>query len=112
MLNLSGLESKLKQCFDDTIPEAFTTAFKEYVNVETEENNKRAEQFGETVCQLLSEPWAKQIAAAIDYYIKSGCICGTLITAGSPVTQTCVIPPGVNLGNPVAGSVPNTLGIK
>ena len=41
------------------------------------------------------------------------CIYGTIITAGSPVTQTAPINPGgaVNVANPIAGKVPNTLGV-
>lgn len=112
MLNLMGLESKIKKCFSDTIPKAFEVAFTEFQSLETEESKKKAKQFGDTIDSLCSEAWAKQLAAAIDYYIKSGVISGTLITVGSPVTQTCVIPPGLNLGNPAAGAVPNTLGIK
>lgn len=112
MLNLTGLESKIKQCFTSTIPGAFETAFLEFQSIETEETKKRAKQFGKTFSDLVSDSWAKQLAAAIDYYLKSGVISGTLITVGSPVTQTCVIPPGLNLGNPAAGAVPNTLGIK
>jgi hypothetical protein len=111
MLNLSGLESKIKKCFDDTIPKAFEQAFLEFQSVETEESKEKAKQFGETFCELVSEAWSKQLASAIDYYIKSGSISGTIITVGSMVTQTAVISP-INLGNPTAGAVPNTLGIK
>lgn len=110
-LNLSGLQDKLKKCFDDTIPVAFETAFMEFQTIETEESIKKAKQFGNTIKELCAEPWAMQIAAAIDYYIKSGAISGTIITAGSPATQVATISP-INLGNPTAGAVPNTLGIK
>jgi hypothetical protein len=70
MLNLNGLESKLKQCFKNTIPQAFEAAFKEYAIAETEENNERAKKFGETMDAICSEAWASQIAAAIDSYLK------------------------------------------
>lgn len=111
MLNLAGLESKIKKIFNDTIPTAFETAFLEFQSVETDEAKAKAKQFGQTIDEICSEAWAKQLAAAIDYYIKSGSISGTIITVGSMVTQTAMIAP-VNLGNPTAGAVPNTLGIK
>jgi hypothetical protein len=53
---------------------------------------------------------ADNIANAIDYYIKNMAITGTIITVGSPVTQTAVI---TSMPTPVAnGKVPNTLGIS
>jgi hypothetical protein len=60
---------------------------------------------------LIAEPLAERLSTAIDYYIKSGCISGTIITVGGPTTQTATISP-INLGNPTAGKVPNTLGIS
>jgi hypothetical protein len=50
------------------------------------------------------------MAQAIDYYTKNAQIFGTVITMGSPTTQTAMINstpmPATN------GSIPNTLGIK
>lgn len=111
MLNLSGLEADLKACFDETLPSAFEEAMLATLPQKSEIGDNMAKQFGETICDLLSESWAKRIASAIDYYIKSGSIYGTIITVGSPTTQTAVISP-MNLGNPASGSVPNTLGIQ
>ena len=56
---------------------------------------------------------SEKIADIIDQYVKSMCIYGTVITAGSPVTQTALINPGgvVNIANPVAGKIPNILGV-
>ena len=111
MLNLSGLEADLKACFDETLPGAFEEAMLATLPQKSEIGDNMAKQFGETICDLLSESWAKRIASAIDYYIKSGSIYGTIITVGSPFTQTAVISP-MNLGNPASGAVPNTLGIQ
>ena len=68
-----------------------------------------AKKFGETVNDLISEPMAQRLAAAIDYHVRSANIYGTIITVGSMVTQTAV----VNSPSPLTnGKVPNTLGIK
>lgn len=110
MLNLSALEKDITDAFAETLPGAFEQALLMTFPQKSESGSEKAKQFGEAISELVSESLGQRIAAAIDYYIKSGSIKGTIITAGSPVTQTAVISP-VNLGNPIAGSVPNTLGI-
>lgn len=110
MLNLSGLEQDLKSAFDETLPGAFEVALQATFPEKSDAGNDMAKRFGEIINEQVAEPLAKRIASAIDYYIKSGAIKGTIITVGSMVTQTAVISP-VNLGNPTAGAVPNTLGI-
>lgn len=109
-LNLSALEKDIQACFEDTLPTAFEQAFKAFLPQESKDGNTKAKKCGEIFTNLVAESWAKRLASAIDYYIKSGAIKGTLITVGSPSTHTCTISP-INLGNPTAGSVPNTLGI-
>lgn len=110
MLNVSGLEQDLKAAFDETLPAAFEVALQETFPIKSEAGDDLAKKFGEIINEQLAEPLAKRLAAAIDYYIKSGSLKGTIITVGSMFTQTAVISP-VNLGNPTAGAVPNTLGI-
>jgi hypothetical protein len=111
MLNLDGLKGDIQAAFNETLPSAFEQALRDLMPQESTDGNERAKKFGETVDKLVSEPLAARIASAIDYYIKSGSIYGTIITVGSPFTQTAVISP-INLGNPTAGAVPNTLGIQ
>lgn len=111
MLNLSGLENDLKSAFDETIPGAFEQALQETFPIKSENGDNLAKKFGEIINEQISESLAKRIASAIDYYIKSGAITGTIITVGGMTTQTAKISP-VNLGNPIAGAVPNTLGIR
>lgn len=110
MLNLSGLEQDITNAFKETLPGAFEQALSETFPEKSKAGSEMAKQFGETITELIAEPLGKRIASAIDYYVKSGSIKGTIITVGSMVTQTAVLSP-VNLGNPIAGSVPNTLGI-
>lgn len=111
MLNQANLKQKIKDCFDNTIPDAFEQSLLGLFPGSSEIGKEKAKEFGQTFCDLVSESWAEQLSAAIDYYIKCGCIYGMILTTGSPVAQQAVIPPGTNLGNPVAGAVPNTLGI-
>lgn len=111
MLNPANLKQKIKDCFDQTIPGAFEQAFQETFPGKSEVGDDLAKKFGETFCDLVSDAWAEHLSSAIDYYIKSGCIYGLVLTTGSPVAQQAILPPGLNLGNPAAGIVPNTLGI-
>lgn len=111
MLNVDTLASDIKQMFEETIPSAFEQAWLETLPIKSKQGAEQAKQFGETLSAILSENWATRLAYAIDSYIKTGEIKGTIITAGGPVTQTATIMP-INLGNPTAGAIPNTIGIK
>ena len=110
MLNLQGLTNDIVSAFNDILPGAFEQALLQTFPEKSEAGAEIAKEFGETISNLISKPLGSRIASAIDYYIKTGSLKGTIITAGSPFTQTAVISP-VNMGNPVAGAVPNTLGI-
>ena len=110
MLNLKGLEKDITDAFKETLPGAFEQALLLTLPEKSKLGSEKAKQFGDTITELVAEPLGQRIASAIDYYIKSGSIKGTIITVGNMVTQTAVLSP-VNLGNPVAGSEPNTLGI-
>ena len=110
MLNLTGLEKDITDAFKETLPGAFEQAMQETFPEKSAAGAEIAKKFGETITDLIAEPLGKRLASAIDYYVKSGSIKGTIITVGSMVTQTAMLSP-VNLGNPIAGSVPNTLGI-
>lgn len=110
MLKKDTLQSQLLDIFKNTIPGAFEKAMLESYPGSSKKGKERAKKFGETMSEMLSEEWASGIAAAIDYYVKNAQIFGTVITVGSPTTQTAMINstpvPSIN------GSVPNTLGIK
>ena len=110
MLNLAGLEKDITDAFKETFPAAFEQALLGTFPETSKMAEEKAKAFGETITELTAESLGKRIASAIDYYIRSGAIKGTIITVGGPFTQTATIAP-VNLGNPTAGAVPNTLGI-
>ncbi len=109
MLKVDKLESEIKKAFDETFPGAFEQAILTIFPEKSKTGDDMAKEFGETVTELISEPMAQRLAAAIDYHVRSADIYGTIITVGSMVTQTAM----VNSTSPlVNGKVPNTLGIK
>ena len=69
-----------------------------------------AENFANNFDDLVSDQLGTCIAEAIDYYIKNAELYGTIITVGSPTTQTAkLLPSPMPMIN---GSVPNSIGIK
>lgn len=109
MLKIDKLQDEIKKAFDDTIPGALEQALQLTFPEKTATGDDIAKRFGETVNDLISEALAQRLAAAIDYHVRSADIYGTIVTVGSPITQTATIesPSAV-----VNGKVPNTLGIK
>ena len=110
MLNSNSLASDFKSIFDDVLQPAIESAMRSMTGEETENSIKTAEMFAENLTEMLSKPLADRLAATIDHYIKSGQLSGTIITAGSPFTQTAVIVPDP-MGMATSGKIPNTLGI-
>lgn len=110
MLNVDRLKDNIQEALENTIPPAIETCIYNKFPVKSETCRKEAEEFAETWKEMVCEPLAELLANAIDYYVKNAQIFGTIITVGSPVTQTAVVAstptPTIN------GSVPNTLGIK
>lgn len=113
MLNSSQLKSDLKNTFSQILPNAIEVCMRSTFTNMTDEIEDMCSDFGERFDEMVSEPLAERMADIIDQYVKSMCIYGTIITTGSPVTQTAMINPGgtINVANPIAGKVPNTFGI-
>lgn len=110
MLNVDGLKDQIKQSIQEIVIPAIKEIERARQPNKTKIGDAMAEQIANTFDELVSEPLADNIANAIDYYIKNMAITGTIITVGSPVTQTAVI---TSMPTPVAnGKVPNTLGIS
>lgn len=108
MLNIASLQKEIQAAFDETLPGAFEQALLKTMPTHTEAGDAMAKEFGRTVNDLISESLSNRLAAAIDYHVKSATIYGTLITVGSPFTQTCVVTSPSPMTN---GKVPNSLGI-
>jgi CHASE3 domain sensor protein len=110
MLNVDGLKDNIKQMIQDIVIPAIKEIELARQPIKSDQGEKMAEQIANTFDELVSEPLADNLANAIDYYIKNMAITGTIITVGSPVTQTAVI---TSQPTPVVnGKVPNTLGIS
>lgn len=110
MLNVNGLKDNIKQMIQDIVIPAIKEIELARQSVKSEAGNKLAQQIADTFDDLVTEPLAENLANAIDYYVKNIAITGTIITTGSPITQTAVI---TSMKTPVTnGKVPNTLGIS
>lgn len=110
MLKVDDLQSQLKTAFSKVLPPAIKQAVLIQCPIKSDKGDEIADRVAETFDDLVSDQLATLIAEAIDYYIKNASITGTIITTGSPVTQTAVI---TSLPTPVTnGKVPNTLGIS
>lgn len=109
MLNENKLYTEIKKAFDETLPTAFEHAMKSTFIGSTTYADDMAKQFGKSINDAISDPLAKRLAAAIDYYVRNADIYGTVITVGGPMTQMAKIESPLPLTN---GKIPNTLGIK
>ena len=107
MLNPSSLEQQIKNALEQYLLPAFEEAAKQLMPQETETGKEMCKAFGDTVAELLAEPLASTLAAAIHYYVKNIGLQGTILTTGSPVAQQAIIAPAPN--PIVAGVIPNTL---
>lgn len=108
MLNKQTLQDEIQDALENLLPNAFREGLKATYPRETAAGNKSAERFASVITELLAKPLAESLAAAIDYHVRSADVYGTIITVGSPTTQTAI----VNSPSPLTnGKVPNTLGI-
>ena len=110
MLKVDTLKKQIKQALTDiykpAVKEVVLTMFPNKSKINDEIAEKMADAFDE----LTSDAMAEALAKAIDYYVHNIDITGTIITVGSPATQTAKI---VAAPMPItAGKIPNTLGIS
>lgn len=110
MLNSTAFANEIKGIFDDILPDALEAALNSLADYKSKDLEKKNKEFADMLTNMLSMPLSQRLAGAIDHYIKSGQIYGTIITTGSPLSQTGVIAPSP-LGMATSGKVPNTLGI-
>lgn len=111
MLDVNYLADQITQAFKNTLIPALELAFKNHYDVKTKKDAERAEAFANTIDDVVSANLGELLANAIDTYIKMGEMEGTIITTGGPTTQMAQLIPR-NLGNAIAGTVPNILGIR
>lgn len=110
MLNVDKLKDNIEEALEKTIPPAIETCINNKFPATSEVCKKEAKEFAETFKEMVCPQLADLLANAIDYYVKNAQIFGTIITVGSPVTQTAVV---ASTPTPmINGAIPNTLGIK
>jgi hypothetical protein len=109
MLNEDKLYKNILELLNNTLPTAFEYALLATFPGMSETGSDIAKKFGESIDTAISDAIAKGLASAIDCYVKNADIYGTVITVGSPTTQTAKIESPSVLTN---GKVPNTLGLK
>lgn len=122
-LDQGKLKDNIKKAFDETLPEAIERGLLQMLNNESKAGNDMAKKVADTVNELISEPLAERLSAAIDYYVRTADVHGKIMitgnTVGGPYAQTLIpiiasastIPVGMGGGN-IPG--PNTFifGIK
>ena len=105
-----SLKEDFKSALEDILPGAIENGMLQTFLIRNDDAKEICKNVAETITDLVADPLADRFAGAIDAYVKCMDITGTIITAGSPVTQTAVIltttVPTTN------GLVPNTLGVK
>lgn len=110
MLDPDKLKSEIIDGIQTTIIPAIERIELMKLPTTSEDGNDMAKEVANTFDEIVTEPLAEIIANAIDYYVKNMNITGTIITVGSPVTQTAVIAPAPT---PITGGkIPNTFGIS
>lgn len=109
MLNPDTLKENIEAGIRDIVCKATTECFKRSYPVESDIGNTTAENFGNNFNDLCAGPLADILASAIDSYVRQMELHGTVITTGTPTTQTAQI---VASATPIVnGTVPNTVGI-
>lgn len=114
MLDPDSLKRDISGAISQIIPPAIEVCMRSTFSELTDQTEELCSDFAKRFDDMVSKPLGERLGDLIDQYLKSACIWGNILTAGSPVTQTAIINPGgvVNVANPVAGAVPNVLGIK
>jgi hypothetical protein len=107
MLNPVGLEQQIKNALSQYLPPAFEQAAQILMPTETDAGKEMCKDFGQAISDMLADPLASSLAAAIDYYVKNITFQGVILTTGSPVAQQAIITPAPS--PLVAGVIPNTL---
>lgn len=110
MLKKSTLKKQLKSALTDIYKPAIEQCILAMFPSTSTAGDKKAKEIATMLDDLTADMFAERLANCIDYYVRNISITGTVITTGSPVTQTARI---VQAPMPsVAGKIPNTLGIS
>ena len=110
MLDKETLKENLANGLSTIVRPAIEECFKRMWPGKSNIGDSYAESFANNFDEMVSDQLADVFAAAIDYYVRNIEIFGTVLTVGSPTTQTAQIN---SMSTPILnGAIPNTLGIK
>ena len=110
MLDKGSLKDDIQGALEDILPTALSQTVQGLFTLKTETGDQMAETFGKNLTEMIAEPLATRISDAIDTYVKCMSIQGTVLTMGSPFSQTAQI---MSMPLPVLnGAIPNTLGVS
>lgn len=110
MLDKSLLKDDIQGALEESLPAALEQCIKDTFPESSKVGDEMAKKFAENFVKMIAEPIATRISDGIDAYVKCMSISGTLITMGSPFTQTAQV---MSLPMPVLnGKVPMTLGVS
>lgn len=109
MLNETKLCKDIQTAIEETLPSAIAEGLKNTFPDKTDMGDEMAANMGDTITSLIAKPLGDRIGSAIHAYIKNISIYGTVITVGSPATQSAQIIPATPI---TGGKVPNCLGIQ
>ena len=120
MLNQASLKSNIQSALEDILQPALETAFSKVCPKDTNDGASAAKNFADTATELIAEPLAERLSAAIDYYVRNMHIfCSTMIlgvnVVGGMYAQVQVAPLPITVTTMPVGTgggmtpTPNTL---
>jgi hypothetical protein len=120
MLDQAKLKSHIQSAFEDILQPALETAFSKVCPEDTNDGASAATNFADTATELIAEPLAERLSAAIDYYVRNAHIFGSsmilgVTTVGSMCAQSQVVPLPITVTTMPVGMgggampVPNTI---
>ena len=96
-LDQGKLKDNIQKAIEDCFQPAFETAFKRTLPSESSQGDDISKKFADVATEMIAEPFAEQLSAAIDYYVKNADVHGQMMlmgvsTVGGPTSQAQVAP--------------------
>ena len=96
-LDQGKLKDHIKSAIEDIFQPALETAFSKVCPKDTNDGASVAKNFADTATELIADPFAERLSAAIDYYVRNAevfgqCMILGIATVGSPAAQSQVVP--------------------
>ena len=94
-LDQGKLKDNIQKAIEDCFQPAFETAFKRTLPSESSQGDDISKKFADVATEMIAEPFAEQLSAAIDYYVKNADVHGQMMlmgvsTVGGPTSQAQV----------------------